>query len=244
MRFTTKPTVVATTFKLMMCLIAGAAINVAVAFGCSQWLNPVKSEPTFAQIALGGSTRRDAPISVFQFRHQGTFVLLVGGVLYGSTAEPWHREEIASHLPRWTLRSVEHVLQHPKTPQGEDNYACLQASGWPMKCLWCDLPITSPLLPNHVSMPVAGGIDTGSTWPFGMARIAKALPVTPIWPAFIVNTLIYAGFLYVMLALKSKIQRMMRMRRNLCPACGYPLHTLVSCPECGWNKESKELVSS
>ena len=60
------------------------------------------------------------------------------------------------------------------------------------------------------------------------------LPLRPIWPAFAINTLFYATILWLLLPGPFALRRLIRQRRGLCPACGYDLrHGPEACPECG-----------
>ena len=63
----------------------------------------------------------------------------------------------------------------------------------------------------------------------------KTLPVRPIWPGFAVNTLFYAAVLWLLIAGPFVLHRFIRVRRGLCPACGYDLRhgEHDACPECG-----------
>ncbi len=61
------------------------------------------------------------------------------------------------------------------------------------------------------------------------------LPLRPIWPGLVVNTVIYAAFLWALSRLPFAVQRYVRVRRGLCLACGYDLRhgEHEACPECG-----------
>ncbi len=67
----------------------------------------------------------------------------------------------------------------------------------------------------------------------------RRAPLRPVWPGFLINTLLYAGAAWLLLALPEgwRIARgrsvWQRRRRGLCPACGYDLSGLTACPECG-----------
>jgi hypothetical protein len=57
--------------------------------------------------------------------------------------------------------------------------------------------------------------------------------VRPIWPGFAINTLFYAGILWVMFAAPFALRRRRRIKRGLCPACAYPVGDSSVCTECG-----------
>ncbi|MFI4896321.1 MAG: hypothetical protein ACIARR_00675 [Phycisphaerales bacterium JB059] len=68
---------------------------------------------------------------------------------------------------------------------------------------------------------------------FGYRSRDYAIPVRPVWPGFLINTLVYAGACWLLLAAPGGAVRWRRARRGLCPACGYDLNGLPACPECG-----------
>ena len=72
-------------------------------------------------------------------------------------------------------------------------------------------------------------------WKGWMVKDDRLLPYLPIWPGFTVNTLFYAALLWLVIPGPFALRRLIRVRRGLCPACGYDLrhgeHEV--CPECG-----------
>lgn len=64
------------------------------------------------------------------------------------------------------------------------------------------------------------------------------LPIMPVFPAFLVNTLIFAAAWFVMLLAFGASKRARRQRRGLCPTCRYNLRGdfRSGCPECGWRR--------
>jgi hypothetical protein len=64
-------------------------------------------------------------------------------------------------------------------------------------------------------------------------------PLRPIWPGFAINTVLYAAILYMLLAAPFALRRWRRIKRGLCPKCGYDLRgrgnaaDAATCPECG-----------
>lgn len=59
------------------------------------------------------------------------------------------------------------------------------------------------------------------------------LPWYPLWPGFAVNTVFYAGVLWVLCCGPFTLRRMIRRRRGQCPACAYPIGQSPVCTECG-----------
>jgi hypothetical protein len=61
----------------------------------------------------------------------------------------------------------------------------------------------------------------------------RDFPFRPLWPGFAINTLFYAAILWLLFAAPFVLRRWRRVRRGLCPACGYPVGTSPVCTECG-----------
>lgn len=66
-----------------------------------------------------------------------------------------------------------------------------------------------------------------------MLRPSVQMPLTPIWPGFIVNTLFYAVVLWLLFIAPFEARRMFRRRRALCEKCAYPIGASPVCTECG-----------
>ena len=65
------------------------------------------------------------------------------------------------------------------------------------------------------------------------------LPLAPLWPGFAINTILYAGFVWLLCMIPGALRRRRRIKRGLCPKCGYDLRGQPAdqqpCPECGWS---------
>ena len=59
------------------------------------------------------------------------------------------------------------------------------------------------------------------------------LPVMPVWPGFVVNTLVFAVVAVAAVVVPGVARASVRRRRGRCIACGYDLSGLDTCPECG-----------
>ena len=69
---------------------------------------------------------------------------------------------------------------------------------------------------------------------------APSLPYRPVWPGFALNTLFYAGVLWLLFLFAPRtLRRHVRARRGLCPACAYPVGDSPVCSECGRAVSSK-----
>lgn len=65
-----------------------------------------------------------------------------------------------------------------------------------------------------------------------------ALPCLPVWPGFVVNTVLFASVLLALLQGPAAVRRAARSLAGRCIQCGYELHgdADAGCPECGWNR--------
>lgn len=126
------------------------------------------------------------------------------------------------------------------------------ARGWPCPALWHEYTYARERDPASAdpaawrSYPVAsahltpGGARLGSSeLEFGVrARtVPRAIPLRPVWPGLIADTLFYALLFAGLHRLSAWGRRTRRRRRGRCAACGYDLFGLNSptCPECGHN---------
>ncbi len=103
------------------------------------------------------------------------------------------------------------------------------SAGWPMRSLrgteWINRGLEGCAPPPLVQVPA---------W---ITKAGWKLPVSPLWPGFMVNTLLYAGLVWGAVRCVPAWKRWRRRKRGLCEGCGYDLRGLpsgsASCPECG-----------
>lgn len=93
------------------------------------------------------------------------------------------------------------------------------------------------LYPYAATPPVslAGGLEIGP--PRRRSHNDRfALPLLPLWPGFLLNTLFYALLLFIAWKVPGTLRRAVRRRRGRCERCGYDrggLDPHAACPECG-----------
>jgi hypothetical protein len=92
--------------------------------------------------------------------------------------------------------------------------------GWPLSAMTNDAD-PQPRMPRRDGWYVGGWL----------------IPLRPLWPGFAINTVFYAAVLWVLFAAPFALRKWRRIRRGLCPKCGYDLRVRASdsavCPECG-----------
>lgn len=116
-------------------------------------------------------------------------------------------------------------------------------AGWPLTCLegrhW------SEMLIEHAKDGRSGAFRGGAVvrdglreidarWMSGPARAATLdVPVAPRWPGLVIDTALWAAVIGLLLRGPGCARRRFRILRGRCVACGYHLHGLDRCPECG-----------
>ncbi|MEO1009061.1 MAG: hypothetical protein AAFX79_10860 [Planctomycetota bacterium] len=104
--------------------------------------------------------------------------------------------------------------------------------GWPAPALACSVHWRRQISNSNVTYTVRGGLQLPRDANFN----PRALPLTPVWPGFAANTLLFAmvaagGWLVV-----RGIRAQRRAKKGQCTRCRYPRAGLAPdapCPECG-----------
>jgi hypothetical protein len=105
-------------------------------------------------------------------------------------------------------------------------------TGWPLPALTCAVHWERQLSNADVIYRVDGGLQLPRDGDFD----PRALPLTPVWPGFAADVLLWAGACWMMMWLAGAMRRRYRRWRHRCLYCGYsheglPLRAV--CPECG-----------
>ena len=210
-------------------LLAGAAVNIAVAWGFAllRDYDDLRS-PNLGY--LGGFSAPSSPrwYIVITRRSGTTYV--------GRSAHdvPNVTEVIADHLPAWTL-----AHQPPSDSPSWGTWPQILfneiAHGWPLVSMRCTLWSRESQPGVNVLDRITEGFRlhtaAGNNW----WEELHVLPLRPIWRGFTVNTLFYAAILWLLIPGPFALRRLIRRRRGLCPACAYDLRHAEheACPECG-----------
>ncbi len=187
---------------IVLLLLAGAVVNVAVAWGCARWscwldmiLAPVNLVTT------------PAPAGLWLDNVPQSWPDKPAYAVTGGTGWYLFTDQV------WPLDSEDVFLLN------EFRF------GVPTKSLACyKLSAHAPRRWTHSWRYAIGRF--GGDYPF---------PLRPIWPGFAVNTLFYAGLLWLLTLIPGPfaLRRLIRVRRGLCPLCKYPIGVSAVCTECG-----------
>ncbi len=96
----------------------------------------------------------------------------------------------------------------------------------------CGFPFGSMRLERWSGSPHARWFKA-TTGDDGLSLGGQALPRRVLPVRFAINTLFYAGVLWLLFAAPFALRRRRRIKRGLCPACGYQIGTSEVCTECG-----------
>ncbi len=191
-------------------LLAGAVVNVAVAWGCAAWI-PL-GKPNRHTVLEDG-----AWWVVTQFEALGsTRIVSVKGIFELSVAA--------------VVTDAEEMLPYWASPLAQSRTAIRDARGFPARSLHCTTALVDGTLTTDLRY---GGLTLRPWQPMDMHRSWRALPLRPIWPGFAVNTALYAAVLWLLIPGPFALRRFIRVRRGLCHACAYPRGESDVCSECG-----------
>jgi len=208
-------TIIRVVALLLAWLVAGATLNVAVAWGFVYW-----------PVGLDYQSNDDVPPADIDEMTQL--------VPPGWTMSPWfdyrvrtwcvNFDNVGCDLPSelddaTTLSgSTVSVGNGPIMPR---NTVIRLQAGWPMKSLqWSSF---------------GGSMVDSLPYTFQTSVVVKnrRLPTGMLPIRFAINTLFYAGVLWVLCCGPFALRRMIRRRRGRCPNCSYPIGQSPVCTECG-----------
>ncbi len=217
-------------------LLAGAVVNVAVAWGCAVWTIRGRGASALVFFMPEGRVHPDPPWlreSDWKLRlEDDDFVL-----------ETTSREISGFGLERQGFLLYTDVKPGQRGALSAATIVVRDRSGWPLRALqgeqWLlksedypDVPARRWFFESRFAIAKVRVIDS---WKGRMIKDDRLLAYLPIWPGFAVNTLFYATLLWVLISGPFALRRLIRRRRGRCPDCGYDLHQLEdeACPECG-----------
>ncbi len=137
-------------------------------------------------------------------------------------------EELAMGSAWYTMGTQQTLRDHTSYVLHEFRF------GFPMKSLSC------------YRVDSGMGATWSQSWSYA-APFARSgsypLPTRLLWSGFLLNSVVYALFLWLPLAGFVVARRALRLRRGLCPECAYPLGASPICTECGARQAAGPLVA-
>ena len=217
-------------------LLAGAVVNVAVAWGCAILIRLM--EPGRGALPrVEASLWEREPDGSWYFweilRSKDRGVLLYHSfwdagsedIIYYDVSAELRPDELA---PSWA------GLRTPPDTDYESRW--VHGLGWPVVSMWRDYDL------SDTRFELLHGL--GLTFLPSDRGLPRAVPLRPIWPAFALNTLFYAAVLWLLIPGPFALRRFIRVRRGLCPACAYPRGESEVCSECGKAIPSRKVTAT
>ena len=217
----------------ILVLIAGAAINVAVTWGCALW-GPDDFPVTSDRGNAGGVS--------WHLEHGSSRVATLFVLEWDV---PWHLYEDKPLpdvvFPTWAQSIAAPPIQPASIARTEGRYAV--AAGWPMRSMRYDADTAT--VGSTVTYTVREGWVVAAT-PGGLPY-GGILPLRPIFSGFAANTLLYAVTVLTIGVAFFAARSYNRLARGLCPSCAYPVGQAARCTECGgvitkWQAAARRLL--
>ncbi len=225
---------------ILIFLLAGAVVNMAVAWGCAVWVNVVADKLNESADVRGPEEVWGAKV----WRRAGAELCTSSRIARAGKPRTGLTEiaqQSAAKHPRDILPNRGFLILPTKSfLSGGTNHdhKGVSSRGWPLLSMSCEYdfnPNRLTILPCRfgpdpgLAIRVLSGISTGAiepAWRHGpyISGLPRALPLRPIPGGFLINTVLYATILWPVIsglfALRRFIRRLIRRRRGLCPACG------------------------
>ena len=214
-------------FILAVFLLAGAVVNVAVAWGLAAWGGKSLAQIQGGTVTQLGHPPRRCVVHTYERRGATRYLLI-----WESSDQPTPPISVARVLPLWAevpLPSTDPNLVDRLTTH-------VDARGWPTRALWSRFehvfirkPYGSKLIADSKGLRIPPMQLPNIEAPL----LVRHLPLGVIWPGFAVNTLFYAVVLWLLISGPFALRRFIRVKRGLCPACAYRMGESPVCSECG-----------
>lgn len=206
--------------QVSICLLLGAIVNIAVAWGFA-WFTP-------------------------QFGSNEFTIYHDDDNFDGTMREVWEQyfpsdlnKEAFQPLTRWKFNNagLRYDLVDCRDMKAPPVFLQVVQAGYPMNCLsyhyWIQNFGRTPS--NDVEARFALLWKQPPPRQFPTDQRTIALPLRPLWPAFAINTIFYSVIIWMLFFAPFVLRRWRRIRLGLCTKCGYDLRGVKheKCPECG-----------
>lgn len=206
-----------------LCILIGAVVNFAVAWGSAYWNNP--NAGRFISVV------RACDDKAWYLSTRTTLTSQRFASVWNTSTAPTRGIDPAKLYPRWARPHSSDGLTETRSLDGLLGLA----SGFPLLSFCSHQPFGDGRFQGVTfSEPTGIVVKSGiTTVQFSTARI---LPTTIIWRGFLINSAGYAGAIYLLLLGGSapfSMRRWVRRRQRCCESCGYRIGASVVCTECG-----------
>ncbi len=208
---------------IAICVLLGAVVNVAVAWGCAGWLDTPGGSRVFAGSPRGVPWPCAVPAD---WPRRAEFSMAEKGlgrtvVLRWTYAAPGQRDaSVDSHLYGWPLRSLSvHTLYRAFAT----STVHAVPSPWHDRCTLCGVAL--------LDSSKCASCNSVNVVRIGAQQ--RPVPVGVILSGLALNTIFYATLLWLLIFGPFALRRFLRRRRGLCPRCAYPMGEAAVCTECG-----------
>ncbi len=222
--------------KLVVFLLLGAVVNVAVAWGCVIPAHAIDHE--LVVFPFDQSHWAIAGIEGGRTYERLCVYSIAGESSALQSARSGPRTIISK--PRWTRG-----LRWAQSRHAADGICFEDVRGWPLLCMWWTFRWDDRArsgFPWYVDPNDA--VIVLPKYDRVYVDNIRALPLTPVWPGFAINTIFYAAILWLLALGPFTARRMIRRKRGLCIKCGYDMRGHSGgggisgggrevCPECG-----------
>ena len=231
-------------------LLAGAVVNVGVAWGCAAWARTQFESIPKDQAARARWVQRHFSEEVKRTRRRTA--IGIGRVktvteswtawsaavpsdqyLYGTERQHYVRVD---HQSGWPVSAVKGSVKWPvRMSKQTSHYLGVETTG---STIASDPPQYQAL----VKLPFPGPPDPLPP-EISVQDANRYLPLKPVWEGFALNTAFYATILWLLIPGPFVLRRFIRMKRGRCVKCGYPMGGSGVCSECGAALPSPKVVT-
>ncbi len=135
----------------------------------------------------------------------------------------------------YTIRTQEVLEVQPSSLTDLWPAMIVERSGWPLRALVrYEARVRKGGMYVREDLGIARqGLSLPKAWWNHSLGTAVPLPLMPLWPGFMINTVLYGSLAWALISAPSWLKRRRRIGRGLCIHCAYPLTGGDVCPECG-----------
>ncbi len=221
-------------------LFAGLCVTVALAWVFALW--PLHTIDLYAPPSLRGQSSLGP--NAWMFVRTSS----LGSTDFASSvqgySDSWTFPPSPELIPAWSIISRRNPRDAATRLNSWDASQVELARGFPFRALYAVRSADASggldwlCLHPYVTDPWRGAfVFPGWTSSHLWTHDGRILPLSPLWPGLIADTLFWGGIIHYAPPLLGSVRRRWRVRRSLCPHCAYDLRARPSvnapCPECG-----------